>query len=104
MGARRWMGEEYGAWPDEAVRSKGALVAWNREWWCLGGCELGSGTPAGEEHSAPGAEVWGALAGGQQGLIHQVVSGGIHYMNIHVYIHFLYTMCFLSGEVVKLEF
>lgn len=67
MGARRWMGEEYGAWPDEAVRSKGALVAWNREWWCLGGCELGSGTPAGEEHSAPGAEVWGALAGGQQG-------------------------------------
>jgi hypothetical protein len=67
MGALRWMGEEWGAWPDEAVRSKGALVAWNREWWCLGGCELGSGTPAGEEHSAPGAEVWGALAGGQQG-------------------------------------
>jgi hypothetical protein len=67
MGARWWMGEEWGAWPDEAVRSKGALVAWNREWWCLGGCELGSGTPAGEEHGAPGAEVWGALAGGQQG-------------------------------------
>jgi hypothetical protein len=67
MGARWWMGEEWGAWPDEAVRSKGALVAWNREWWCLGGCELRSRTPAGEEHGAPGAEVWGALAGGQQG-------------------------------------
>ncbi|RCV35667.1 hypothetical protein SEVIR_7G269400v4 [Setaria viridis] len=30
------------------------------------------------------------------------VSGGIHYINIHVYFHFVYTMCFLSGEVVKL--